>query len=97
MAFVVGMVSTPLEAPHWTLTLIGFSDSDYSGDSDDHKSMSGVIFFLGSSAITWNSHKQKTVALSSCDAPIKVKLHVDNMSAMALSLKYSNFFLPLLN
>jgi hypothetical protein len=50
------------------LTLTGFSDSDYAGDSDDRKSTSGIIFFLGSSAITWTSQKQKSIALSSCEA-----------------------------
>lgn len=91
--------------------LTGFSDSDYAGDIDDRRSTTGVVFFLGSSAITWTSQKQKVVALSSCeaeyvaaasaacqgvwlcnllgelinDAPLSVKLRVDNMSAIALS------------
>jgi hypothetical protein len=48
--------------------LIGYSDSDYAGDIDDRKSTSGMLFCLGSSPITWNSGKQKVVALSSCEA-----------------------------
>jgi hypothetical protein len=48
--------------------LIGYSDSDYAGDVDDRKSTSGMLFCLGSSPITWNSGKQKVVALSSCEA-----------------------------
>ena len=38
------------------------------GDMDDRKSTSGVLFSLGGSPITWQSQKQKTVALSSCEA-----------------------------
>ena len=48
--------------------LIGYSDSDYAGDIDQRKSTSGMAFFLGSNLITWSSQKQRTVALSSCEA-----------------------------
>ena len=46
----------------------GFSDSDFAGDSDDRKSTSSQVFFIGNSAITWNTVKQSVVALSSCEA-----------------------------
>jgi hypothetical protein len=48
--------------------LDGFSDSDHAGDVDTRKSTSGTLFFLGRNAITWQSQKQKVVALSSCEA-----------------------------
>jgi hypothetical protein len=48
--------------------LIGFSDSDMAGDVDDRKSTSGIFFSFGESPITWQSQKQKIVALSSCEA-----------------------------
>jgi hypothetical protein len=48
--------------------LMGFSESDLAGDQDDRKSPSGVLFFLGDSPISWQSTKQKVVALSSCEA-----------------------------
>ncbi|XP_052167939.1 secreted RxLR effector protein 161-like [Oryza glaberrima] len=48
--------------------LRGFSESGYAGDVDARKSMTGVIFFLGSSPITWQSMKQKVVVQSSCEA-----------------------------
>ncbi|KAI3747128.1 hypothetical protein L6452_09575 [Arctium lappa] len=48
--------------------LVGFSDSDHGGDSVESKSTSGMIFYFGKNAITWQSQKQKTVALSSCEA-----------------------------
>ena len=48
--------------------LIGYSDSDMAGDVDTRKSTSGVLFFLGRSPVSWQSVKQKVVALSSCEA-----------------------------
>ena len=48
--------------------LIGFSDSDLAGDIDSRKSTTGIIFFLGESPISWQSAKQKVVALSSCES-----------------------------
>uniref|UniRef100_A0A251T6N3 Putative zinc finger, CCHC-type n=1 Tax=Helianthus annuus TaxID=4232 RepID=A0A251T6N3_HELAN len=48
--------------------LVGFSDSDYAGNVDDSKSTSGYIFHLGSGPISWQSKKQKVVALSSTEA-----------------------------
>ncbi|WVZ93229.1 hypothetical protein U9M48_039227 [Paspalum notatum var. saurae] len=48
--------------------LVGFSDADMAGDLDGRKSTSGVLFFLGGNPITWQSSKQKVVALSSCEA-----------------------------
>ncbi|KAH7858787.1 hypothetical protein Vadar_028059 [Vaccinium darrowii] len=48
--------------------LTGFSDSDMAGDPEDRKSTTGVLFFFGHSPITWQSQKQKVVALSSCEA-----------------------------
>lgn len=48
--------------------LVGFSDSDMAGDVDTRKSTTGVLFFLGRSPISWKSHKQRVVALFSCEA-----------------------------
>jgi len=47
--------------------LVGFSDSDHAGDVVG-RSTGGMAFYLNDSLITWNSHKEKTVALSSCEA-----------------------------
>ena len=48
--------------------LIGYSDSDFAGDSTDRKSTSGHIFFLGGMVVSWSSQKQSIVALSLCEA-----------------------------
>ena len=48
--------------------LIGYSDSDWAGCAEDRRSTSGYMFSFGSSAISWSSKKQATVALSSSEA-----------------------------
>ena len=48
--------------------LMGYSDSDVGGDLVGRRSTAGMAFYLGESLITWCSQKQKTVALSSCEA-----------------------------
>ncbi|KAK1432653.1 hypothetical protein QVD17_09551 [Tagetes erecta] len=49
-------------------TLIGYSDSNFVTDSEDGRSTSGNVFFYNDCAVSWQSQKQKTVALSSCEA-----------------------------
>lgn len=43
-------------------TLTGFSDSNMAGDVDTRKSTTGVLFFLGTNPVSWQSQKQKIVA-----------------------------------
>ena len=52
--------------------LIGFVDSDYTGNQDDRKSTSGYVFVLGTRAISWSSRKQKIVTLSTTEAEFVV-------------------------
>jgi hypothetical protein len=47
--------------------LIGYSDADMADDVDTRKSTSSIIFFLSGNPITWQSCKQRVVALSSCE------------------------------
>lgn len=56
------------QAGHGEVKFVGYTDSDLAGDTEDRKSTSGNVFFLGNNLITWNSQKQKIVALSSCEA-----------------------------
>ena len=48
--------------------ITGYTDSDLAGDLDDRKSTGGMAFYVNECLVTWNSQKQKTVALSSCEA-----------------------------
>ncbi|XP_022895465.1 uncharacterized protein LOC111409681 [Olea europaea var. sylvestris] len=48
--------------------LVGYSHSDWGRDSDDRKSTTGYVFYLGDTAFTWSSKKQSIVTLSTCEA-----------------------------
>lgn len=48
--------------------LIGYADADYANDQNDRKSISGFVFKVFGSTITWSSRKQNTIALSSTEA-----------------------------
>ena len=50
------------------LDLIGFTDSEWAGDSTYHKSTSGYNLSLGLGPICWSSKEQSTIALSSAEA-----------------------------
>ena len=52
-------------------SLTGHCDSDWAGDIDSRKSVSGYCFSLGSGIFSWISKKQPTVALSSTEAEYK--------------------------
>ena len=48
--------------------LNGYCDADWAGNSDNLKSTSGHIFFLGKAPVSWSSKSQTTVATSSTHA-----------------------------
>ena len=47
---------------------VGFSDSDWAGDTDDTRSTSGYVFCTNGTAVSWRSKKQVSVALSTAEA-----------------------------
>ena len=47
--------------------ILGYSDYSHSVDLDDGRSTTGMVFYFNNAPISWNSQKQKTVALSSCE------------------------------
>ena len=48
--------------------LKGFVDSDWGGCPDTSRSTTGWVFTLAGSPISWSSQRQKTAALSTCEA-----------------------------
>jgi hypothetical protein len=62
-----GVTYTPGEKRTWP-SLVGFSDSDMASNHDDRMSTSGMMYFLSCNPITWQSSKQKFVALPTCEA-----------------------------
>jgi len=47
---------------------IGYSDSDFTNNEKTRRSISGYIFLLGKSPISWKSQLQKNVTLSTAEA-----------------------------
>ncbi|XP_050895179.1 secreted RxLR effector protein 161-like [Lathyrus oleraceus] len=52
----------------YNLDVIGYSDSDFAGCVDSHKSTSGYIFMMADRAISWRSTKQTLVATFTMEA-----------------------------
>jgi hypothetical protein len=50
------------------LTIQSFCDSDYAGDQDSRKSVTGYVINLLGCMVAWKSKSQKSVALSSSEA-----------------------------
>ena len=50
------------------MNLTGFADADWGSDKSDRKSFTGFVFKFSSSAVSWKSCKQRTVALSTTEA-----------------------------
>ena len=48
--------------------VVGYCDADYEGDIDTRRSTTGYTFLFCRSAISWNSKKQPTIALSTAKA-----------------------------
>lgn len=48
--------------------VVGFVDSDYVGDLDRRRSLTGYIFTLSGYAVSWKATLQPTVALSTTKA-----------------------------
>jgi len=49
------------------IEIVGYSDNDWGGDSDERKSTSGHYFMLGKTVCLWSSKKQLIIALSTCE------------------------------
>ena len=48
--------------------LAGYSDSDYAADLDGRRSMTGYVFTVGGSVVSWKATLQPSVALSTTEA-----------------------------
>jgi hypothetical protein len=77
----------------WVMTL--YTDSDWAGDKDTRKSVSGYSLFLLGCPIVWKSRQQSTIALSSSEAEItacseaakEIKFAVYVIESMGIKVK----------
>jgi hypothetical protein len=51
-----------------SLEPLGYVDTDYAGDKNTSRSMTGWTFLMAGGAVAWSSRKQPTVSLSSTEA-----------------------------
>jgi hypothetical protein len=61
--------------------LYGYSDSSLGDQADDRHSTSGYVFLLAHGAISWSSHKQKTVAQNTTEAEYMAMIDAANQAA----------------
>jgi hypothetical protein len=66
--YLKGTISHGIEYERDGKALVGYSDADWAGDTNDRKSTTGYTFILAGGAVTWSSKKQPTVALSTTEA-----------------------------
>lgn len=58
---------------HGRIDVCAYSDSDWANGKVDRKSISGWVAKLNGDPISWSSKKQRTVALSTCEAELYAK------------------------
>ena len=63
-----GLRIDPIYKKNKPWDLVCYSDSDYAGDSDTRRSVSGFILYVCSVPISWRSKAQRSVTLSSSEA-----------------------------
>ncbi|XP_038713424.1 secreted RxLR effector protein 161-like [Tripterygium wilfordii] len=49
-------------------SLVGYSDADWAGCSDDRKSTSGGCFYLGTNLVAWHIKKKNAISFSTAEA-----------------------------
>ena len=80
--------------PQASPCLTGYSDSDYANCPKTRKSISGFVFLLGTSPISWKSSKQEIVATSTLEAEY-IAGHLASQEALFLGKILKDFLGPL--
>src|SRR5258708_22832876 len=80
---------------HWIRDdIIRFTDSDWAGDANSWRSVSGYAFIFCGVAIAWSAKKQPTIALSSAEAEYMALTHAGKESTFLEHL-YKNVGIPI--
>ena len=68
LRYLVGTIDLGINYESNNASLTGYSDADFANNELDRRSLTGYVFKIGNAAITWNTRKQPTVALSTMEA-----------------------------
>ena len=60
-----------------TVSLVGYCDADWAGNSKDRKSTCGGCFYLDNNLVSWFSRKQNYISISMEEAEYTWRLVVD--------------------
>ncbi len=74
--------------------LMGFADSDWAGDPNSRRSVSGYMFMFCGAVVSWSAKKQPTIALSSTEAEYMAMTHA-RKEAVFLEHLYSDVGIPI--
>ena len=73
--------------------LTGFSDSDWAGNPNSQRSVSGYTFLFCGAAVSWSAKKQPTITLSSTKAKYMAMTHAGK-EAIFLNHLYGEVGIP---
>jgi hypothetical protein len=68
LRYLKGSLELKLSLGGNDISMVGFCDADWAGDTNDRQSTTGYVFFVGRGAISWKCKKQPTIALSTTEA-----------------------------
>ncbi len=74
--------------------IIRFTDSDWAGNANSRRSVSGYTFIFCGAAVAWSAKKQLTIALSSTEAEYMALTHTSKESTFLEHL-YKNVGIPI--
>ena len=68
LQYLMGTIDLRINYESNDASLTGYSDTDFANNELDYRSLTGYVFKIGNTAITWNTRKQPTVVLSTMEA-----------------------------
>lgn len=68
LRYLRGTIGLGLYFRPGSMDIKAYTDANWAGDSNDRRSTTGFVVFLGSNPISWSSKKQHTVGRSSTEA-----------------------------
>ena len=68
LQYLVGTINLGINYESNDASLTSYSDADFANNKLDHRSLTGYVFKIGNTAVTWNTRKQPMVVLLTMEA-----------------------------